>query len=564
MEGLYHNAVLRVKEVEFKTHTIILRRCSPYFRALFKYQSTSDNMVFDISDLSPNSMQLILEFAYTGSVNVRKDNVEELIIAADMLNVMAVVQACADFISEQLCPENCIGIWRLTNVVNCDLQQKAHRYITCHFEQVYLCDEFLQLSVQELVGILDRDELNVKMEFIVFKAVSHWISHKPEEREKHIALLLSKVRLALTSMRCIYVDVMSNELVMNNTACQKMASDAIKTIQYKIRQKPSVFGFRNVFARPRLPNAILLAIGGWRGSSPVSDIEAFDVCAGRWFKVVHNLDRPRAYHGTAFLDGYLYCIGGIDQMERFNTVCRMHLRTQTWQEVSSMYYGRCYVCTTVLNGCIYALGGFDGYFRLHSAECYAPKTNQWKCIAEMHFSRSDASCTTLHNKIYVCGGYDGHGSLETAECYNSETNQWTMIAPMNSKRTGLGVIAHADLVYAIGGCQSSIRHSSAEAYNPQTNTWNVMSSMSTPRSSFGLGVINEQIYVVGGFTGPRVSNKVECYDKDLDRWSLACGIKRFRTALSCCVVYGIPNIADFIVPRDSLPLIHLDDRAVVS
>lgn len=200
-------------------------------------------------------------------------------------------------------------------------------------------------------------------------------------------------------MRCIYTDLMSNDLVMNNPECQQMASEAIKAIQWKIRRKFPVSGFRNILARPRLPCVILLAVGGWRANNPISDIEAFDVCAGQWVKVAHSLECPRAYHGTVCLDGFLYCVGGTDQRERFNRVSKMDLKTHAWHEVSPMYYGRCYVSVTVLEGIIYAIGGFDGYSRLRSAERYQPETNQWNCIASMHFSRSDASCTTLHDKV---------------------------------------------------------------------------------------------------------------------------------------------------------------------
>lgn len=55
-------------------------------------------------------MRLIIEFAYTGSVPVTAENVQELLLAADQFNVMDVVQTCCDFLGEQLRAENCIGI----------------------------------------------------------------------------------------------------------------------------------------------------------------------------------------------------------------------------------------------------------------------------------------------------------------------------------------------------------------------------------------------------------------------------------------------------------------------
>lgn len=140
-------------------------------------------------------MELIIEFAYTGSISVTEDNVQELLLAADLLNVVDGVQIGSDFLSEQLCPENCIGIWQFTNICfSPELQSKANSYIIDHFEEVVSQEEFLQLSAQELTDILDRDDLNVRKESTVYESILHWIGHIPEERERHMGVLLSKVQ----------------------------------------------------------------------------------------------------------------------------------------------------------------------------------------------------------------------------------------------------------------------------------------------------------------------------------------------------------------------------------
>lgn len=143
-------------------------------------------------------MELIIEFAYTGSISVTEDNVQELLLAADLLNVVDVVQICSDFLSEQLCPENCIGIWQFTNICFCsELQRKAYSYIIDNFEEVVSQEEFLRLSAQELTDIIEGDDLNVRKESTVYESILHWIAHIPEERETHMAVLLSKVCLSL-------------------------------------------------------------------------------------------------------------------------------------------------------------------------------------------------------------------------------------------------------------------------------------------------------------------------------------------------------------------------------
>ncbi|XP_063754747.1 kelch-like protein 10 [Eleginops maclovinus] len=559
-EGEFCDAIIRVKDVEFQIHKVILCKCSKYFLAFFRRWSTPGQQVFNISGLSADMMALIIEFAYTGCVSVTDDNVQELLLAADQLDVAGIVQNCCNFLEERLSIKNCIGIYQLTTSICCSgLKHNSFCYILDHFEEVVFSQEFQQLSVENFTAIIGRDELNVRKECTVYEAILLWIAHSPEERKGHIAALLSKVRLALMSEEYLKSNVRSNQLVKKNIECKLMARKALNIIT----RRPNYGSLLcNQLARPRLPNAVLLAIGGWSGGDPTNGIEAYDIRTDSWVNVSNGHERPRAYHGTAFLNGDIYCVGGFDRIEHFNSVRRYDPNIRIWREVASMYYRRCYVSVTVLNGCIYAMGGYDGHTRLNTAERYMPENNQWSLIAPMSEQRSDASCTTLYDKVYICGGFNGNECLQTAECYCPETNQWTAIALMNNRRSGVGIIAHSNHIFAVGGFDGTARLRSAEAYDPQRNTWHELSSMLSPRSNFGIDVLEGRIFVVGGFNGFNTTYDVENYNTTTNEWSKACDMEIFRSALSCCVVSGLPNMAQYALPRDDLLLLHLDGESV--
>ncbi|XP_038577488.1 kelch-like protein 10 [Micropterus salmoides] len=548
------DAVIRVDDVEFHAHKVILCNYSSYFRALFTHWSTPDSRIFDIPNVSLDMMKLIIEFAYSGFVPVTQENVQDLFIAADRFNVKGIIQACSDFLEEQLAPQNCIGIWWFTDIYyNPELKHKAYVYMLNHFEEVAATsEEFLLLSVEELAKIIENDQLIVKNEKMVFEAVLRWIAYAPEERREHISLLLPKVRLALMNPEYIIDSVTENELVKASEECRPIL---VKTLEDMLDLRTRRFSdsiICNSLARPRLPPAILLAVGGWSGGSPINCIEAYDVRADRWVSVTKSEETPRAYHGAAFLNGSLYCVGGFDSVEQFSTVHRFDLGTHTWQEVAPMHSSRCYVSITVMDGFIYAMGGYDGHHRLQTAERYQPSTNQWTLIAPMHEQRSDASCTVLHGKVYICGGFNGTDCLSSVECYNAETNQWTLKASMGSRRSGIGVIAYGDHVFAVGGFNGTSRLRTAEAYNPHTDTWRAVPSMLSPRSNFGIAVIDDRLFVVGGFNGFTTTFDIECFDVETGEWSDVCDMEISRSALSCCVVYGLPNIAEYAAPRHSL------------
>ncbi|KAM3596483.1 uncharacterized protein V6R79_015288 [Siganus canaliculatus] len=504
-------------------------------------------------------MQLIIHFAYTGAVSVTEDNVQDLLMAADQFLITDIVQTCCKFLSKQLCPDNCIGIWRMANACFCpELQREAHRFVVEHFEDAACSEEFLQLSAQELSDIISRDDLRVKGEKAVFEAVVCWVGLEPEERAKHLVDLLSKVRIALLSTDYINLNLLCNPLVKNNPECLQMVENA-KQLKLCLRNSLNASGIRNPLARPRLPHAVLFVIGGWSGGLVTNGMEAYDIRTDRWTGVTEPLERPRAYHGTAFLHGCVYCVGGFDRNAYFNSVRRFDPSARTWSDVAPMYFRRCYVSVTVLDGCIYAMGGDDGQTRLSSAERYNPTTNQWSLIPSMNEQRSDASCTTLNNKIYVCGGFSASECLLTCEYFCPKTNHWTFFSPMSSPRSGLGVIAYRDHVYAVGGSNGSEHLCSAEAYDPCTGAWQPVPSMTTIRSNFGIEVINNLLFVVGGFNGFTNIYSMEYYNAATGEWSRATGMDTFCSGIGCCVVSGVPNLDQYTAPRDTLRLINVED-----
>ncbi|KAJ0055098.1 hypothetical protein NL108_009038, partial [Boleophthalmus pectinirostris] len=411
---------------------------------MFEIQSAPDDRDFPVAEISPKIMSLVLEWIYTESITLSRETILDLLLAAHMLQLEELIEIGFQFLENNLCPENCIGLWKISNVALTKIRDLARRFILSHFEEVVHCDEFQQLTAQELISLIEEDELIVKNETAVYQAILHWTNHDLQQRRAEFSRLLTKVRLPELSPHFVEHNVLNNALVTDDIECISAISKSM-VAAYEV----SVYrGSRHHLVRPRIPGEILLAIGGWSCGDPINQIEAYDYKADRWFEVTNHEERPRAYHGSVFFKGSVYCVGGFDKREHFNSVRRLDLGTRTWHEMPCMYYKRCYVSVTVLNDCIYAMGGYNGKTRLNTAEVYDPKSRQWSLIAPMIEQRSDAKCTTFNGKIYICGGFNGTAVLQTVECYCAETNQWSLIAPMTTRRTGVGVIAHANLIYA--------------------------------------------------------------------------------------------------------------------
>ncbi|XP_076181587.1 kelch-like protein 10 isoform X1 [Ptiloglossa arizonensis] len=550
--NLLCDAVLRLEDGGiFPIHRAILSACSPYFRALFTTTLHSrEKTDVLLPGVSSNMMNLLLEYAYLRSINVNNENVCQLLVTADYLNILGVLDLCCEFLKKNLAPENCITVMRFAREHFCKgLENSAYRYVMRYFVQVaHRSDEILDLPVEELTSLIGADELNVKSEDTVWELALKWIDFDPQSRKNFIVDLMKNIRLGLLDTQFFLENVKDHPYVTGNDACRPIIIETLKFLYDLeiITQKDGEIPTPKI-ARPRVPHEILFAIGGWSGRSPTNFIETYDTRADRWVKV-EEVDPigPRAYHGTAVVGSNIFVIGGFDGADYFNSCRCFNAVTKVWREVAPMNARRCYVSVAVLNDLIYAMGGYDGYYRQSTAERYNYKTNQWSLIAPMICQRSDASATTLNDKIYITGGFNGHECLNSAEVYDPESNQWTMIAPMRSRRSGVSCISYHNHVYVIGGFNGISRMCSGEKYNPATDTWSPIPDMYNSRSNFAIEVIDDMIFAIGGFNGVTTIYHVECYDEQTNKWYEATDMNVYRSALSACVIMGLPNVNDYI------------------
>ncbi|CAL1596207.1 unnamed protein product [Knipowitschia caucasica] len=540
------DAVIRVQGSLFNVHKVMMCCCSPFFKALFSSWSTPDNNIFDIPIVSAEAMGAFIQFAYTGKVQITKDNIDELFIAADCFCVDGLVEECCRIMVETLSPDNCLKTWWLTEKYYYPtMRNRVFSYILGHFEEVAAHPSFLQLSLEDLMQFIQSDVLKVHKEQAVFEAVLLWISHQPQDSRELIEKTLPQIRLAFMDTQYFSTHVMQNKLIQQSRGCNAYLIQAMKQMLDYSHGYTSSSSTNGAQIQPRVPRTVLMAIGGWNIIDPTNAIEVYNSHTKRWVRIA-NPDRTlRAYHGVAFLDGFVYVIGGFDGVEKFSTMHKYSLDSQTWEEAAPMHSSRCYVSVVHLDGLIYAIGGRDDEGRLKTAERYSPQFNQWTMIASMHERRSDAGAAGLNGKIYIFGGYDGDDPLFTAESYNPENDQWSVISPMTNFRSGLSAVANAGEIYVVGGFNGLSRLNTMEVYNPRTDSWRVGPPLLTHRSNFGMAVLNDEMFVVGGYDGFNTITCVEKFTFKTGLWSCVSDMSVSRSALACCVVSDLPNMDAF-------------------
>ncbi|XP_036945433.1 kelch-like protein diablo isoform X1 [Acanthopagrus latus] len=523
---------------EFPCHRIVLASFSSYFQAMFStdlIESKQERVA--INGVEPQMIGMLVSYAYTSEVYISKANVQALLAAANLLDVMAVREACCRFMERQMDEMNCVGIHCFAEAHSCKvLEKRSMDYILEHFNSVHQQEEFLSLCVDKLTEILASDFLNVPNEEMVFEAAMLW-SNKCVSRKQSFEKVLEHIRLPLISPYYLHDVIESQDVVKENQSCQKFISEAKDYLLLKDR-RGELYCPR---ARPRRSTGtaeVIVTVGGEDDKVVLRSVESFDPVTSQW-KNLACLPFAVSKHGLVVsADSTLYLAGGeFPDGSASREMWRYDPCFDSWIEMAPMNVARSELGLVMLDGFVYAVGGWEGRSRLDSVECYNPHTNSWQFTESVKMAVTSPAVVALDGLLYVTGGAvleDGDGT-DLAQVYNPKTSVWTEVAPMQIARSGSAACTLKGKLYVIGGWHASTENTDkVECYNPKTNQWTMCAPMKERRYRPGAAVVDGKIYVLGGEEGwDRYHDTIERYCDETDMWEIVGEMPTSRSWLSC-------------------------------
>jgi len=509
------DVTLVVKSEVFHAHRVVLASRSPYFLGMFKSNmAESQQEEITLTGLDANSFKLILDFMYLNKIKVTESNVQFLLPAASLLQIMPIVEACAEFLKDKLQPSNCLGFQSFADLHHCeDLKKQALQYATEHFWEVCRQEEFLRITSDQLKSLVKSDVLNVRSEEKVYEALLKWVKHDVEGRHQYIPDLMQCVRWSLLPQSYIAKEVVNEPVLKSYLAVKDMI---INALIFHYNHPDNSKQNRRFF--PRHPSS-LVVVGG-KNPTVRDTVESYSAKNNAW-RPLAKLTVKRSSVGVAFLNGYLYAVGGFSVTSRLSSVERYDPEKNEWTLVAPMSVCRSTTGVGVIGGKLYAVGGRDGTSCLATAECYDPETGVWTPIPPMTMQRGGVAVAVIGDLLYAIGGYELTCSscTNTVESYNPELEVWTRCAPMTCMRSYLGVGVVDNYLFAVGGRNGAQYFNSVERYDPVQDIWTAVVSMNTRRGFVGVGVLDGCLYAVGGCDGKTNQMSVEKYDPKEDCWT---------------------------------------------
>ena len=512
--GNFNDVTIQAGAESIPANRMVLACYSKFFESMFlsqlkeRYQDTVKIREFD-----GQTIKSVIEYIYTGNINISENNVMALLSTADFLQVEDVKKKCFDYLQTSLTVDNCIDIVKASELYNNPSPNpKTYQFISEKFDELLVTNNFKDLSKQDLLSLITNLTQNKVRESSLYAGIISWVKHD-QNREVEFSSLFLMLDLQKLPNDFVFATIVDEPLVKANKDCLNATLSYFKTKHVQEQQQDKT--------------SKILCIGGTEHKTLIEIYNTFGKSQSKYPDLPYNL----AIHCVLKLDDFVYCFGGYED-EKANAFSiseayRLNVKSlhPKWEEIAFINEIRYDFGAATWNGKLVVTGGND-YDTFKYARLYEPRFNKWKNIAPMICGRYEHELVVANNKLFAIGG-TSDSQLASVEQLDNENGKWKQMKSMNEPRTLFAAVMCNNFIYAIGGLFSWKTHKTVEKYDIDKDEWSFVRSMNVERSGHASCVLDGKIFVVGGKDGDDKAVKImECYDPAIDKWEVMGEIER--------------------------------------
>lgn len=476
------DCTLLLNDSKYLIHKSLFAASSAYFKALFTSSNSwreSGKLEIRLNGIPAQSFQSVVDFIYTGEIILNENMISEIYATADMLQFKHLKEICHDYLINQLCSSNCIGIWRHAKLYNNrQLQQFTWQYILIDFAEVKECSEFLEQNFVDLVSILSfvlkSNEVSATQ---IIRAISIWLirngSVKSRERKLHtLAEILKHLQSLKLGPMVWFSDVLSSDIMCPHTHEKETYEKA------------------------------LVIVGGYN-EGLVRTCERLCEDSLSWKNLTEwDLSGSNHYHWVGLIGVRIYAIAGSSPIKIDTVLSR--LTVQAKKQLQSKVLG-----------------------------------TDWEYEATAPHDCSNMRFCVMDNCIYGCGVVEESTKMQVCR-YDPGSGTWDFLTELDSDpRVFFQLISYQGRLYILGGMSTAEEKalSLCEVYDPNSKTCEALSNMTHPRYHFGTTIMDVYMYAVGGY-GIRdmLLRSVERYNFEEKNWSSYIYLPSPAASMVCCAL----------------------------
>ncbi|ELT95660.1 hypothetical protein CAPTEDRAFT_34919, partial [Capitella teleta] len=403
--GEFADVTLVFDQQRMPCHRVILAGMSEYFRRMFlvnMMESGAQEVSMDA--ISPNTGELLVDYLYTGRIEISTQNAQDLLAASDMLLLGDLKQKIEEFLVSHTDSENCVSMLNLARFYDMELLLRdAQKFLHKLAKEAIDTEEMHLLQEKDLIETLQANSWQENN----FCFLQKWVG-SAEGRADRFDALIQHVSLSQCSKEFICSTVIDEKL-MHNTR-------GVRLIQQAIQSPRST--------NPPQQQALAVGTDGgemWRCS---------DVNNQHWQPIQKPPTECKWYSGCASPGGFIVSGGrrnGINQRDCYS----YHAHDDQWNTLPPMSIARAEHSSIYHNQHLYIVGGHDGIFNFDSVETLDMDTLQWSPLPPLPILVHRCYLVVASNGLFVLGGVKNLGvwSADVHE-FDFRLHSWRSRSPM--------------------------------------------------------------------------------------------------------------------------------------
>nr|VZI27131.1 unnamed protein product [Spirometra erinaceieuropaei] len=541
--GELNELVIEVKDgAILNAHRIILAARIPSLRAALSGALGKDNSVLKWPTVPLSLANSLLQYVYTGQLEVTQANARDLVLLARMLNLPVLEYWGVQFMTNRVNLENLATTWDFAKSLRMgSLMETCINLMQEQFMSFVSSDLLVRLPADAVLTLLRNDNLSVDSEEAVFEAISSWVGAGDKECDNerltlHAPEMLKEVRWCQTTVEFRSRLVDSHPMFRDSNSCLRFMAQVEQWMTYADKNKPPCpFNQRR---RTHLPQTIFFVFGNDKNQNRWSVL--------RFHPQLQKEERiadmeKHEWASYSVVGESIFVVGGNTAQGRYSTSVEEFLVAERrWRKRASLAVGRNGHAAAVLTeagggALIGVFGGYGNGGRLSSCEIYEVSRDRWFKLPDLQEKRNatTAACLPGDSRIFVFGGSNGSSPLASVEFCHLRANWrkratssdfWQPAAPMRTARYGLAATHFRGKIIVAGGNGGG---NVVEMFSPPDarcprGQWTDLAGMKEPRALFALLTSTDAIFAVGSgntvetFTAPGGSADVS---NDLTAWS---------------------------------------------
>nr|XP_018918256.1 PREDICTED: kelch-like protein 26 [Bemisia tabaci] len=560
-QGLLLDVTLLAGGDSFKAHRVVLASCSDYFRAMFTdAMKEARQKEIRLNGVSAAGMRLLLDYAYTSRLSLNLANIQDVLSAASHIQVVAVVEACSNYLQSQLDCENCVDIATISETYSLSkLRVRVYRFMSAHLREFSMLPEFLRLSVEQLEHLLSCDFPVDCSESEVLHIVLKWLYTNDDHSSKseYAQRLISRIHFKEIPWD---IDAFSQQpyygcVIINEALRQRF-----------VMQLPQM-NMTSSLVNSRGMELALVKVGGFGIAGVTNEITYYLSSVGKWRHLTTIPHLEQCNFGTCVQNNDLYVVGGCFNQSLQENIhpfgFKYSPRYNKWNTIAPMQRERCRFSLNVVADHLYAIGGaseidvMDGVdSEVSECEKYDPETDTWESIPAMPGYRTQHAGTTWPSGgdyLFISGGLDGDVVLDSVQRLDTRNSVWESKASLLTPRADHVMLTVNDTLYVCGGWYEDpdngnrVLADTIDVYDAEADTWRTIARLPTPRYHSGIVTVNNVIYFIGGLLSDamfdRATAVIECYNIDTGAWTTSEKYPQDLWEHTCITLY-IPRCRD--------------------